>query len=75
MSNEKLNETQNNISVVNVLLLAQKALRNASGAYEALRLLGAEKHLPGLDSCESTRKEALKSVDDYLRLLQVFDKI
>jgi len=53
-------------SVIDVLNLAREALMNASGAYNALRLLGAEKHLPGLSSCEDKREEALEAIEKYL---------
>ena len=54
-------------SANDVLNLAREALMNASGAYNALRLLGAEQHLPGLSRCEIKRKEALEAIEKYLR--------
>jgi len=53
-------------SANDVLNLAREALMNASGAYNALRLLGAEQHLPGLSRCEDKRKEALEAIEKYL---------
>ena len=53
-------------SANDVLNLAREALMNASGAYNALRTLGAEQHLPGLKQCETKRMEALEAVERYL---------
>ncbi len=49
-----------------IMKLAKEALLNTHGAYGALKLLGAEKHLPGLKDCERKRDEAIKAIDDYL---------
>lgn len=75
MGNKTLNlyEPTNGIShnvkhsATDVIKLAREALMNGSGAYNALRLLGAERHLPGLNSCENKRKEALEAIDSYLK--------
>lgn len=37
----------------------EKALRHALGAYEALKIVGADKHLPGYASCLKATKAAL----------------
>lgn len=49
-----------------IMKLAKEALLNTHGAYGALKLLGAEKHLPGLKECEMKRDEAIKAIDNYL---------
>ena len=43
------------------VVLIEVAL-NAVGAYEALRTVGASRHLPGLAHCEARLKEVLKRV-------------
>lgn len=50
-----------------VIRLCEIALRNAKGAYKALRSVGADKHLPGLESCEKNLEAALKAINDYLK--------
>lgn len=67
-NNETANGIKHNVkrSADDVIKLAREALMNASGAYNALRLLGAERYLPGLSACENKREEALKAIEDYL---------
>lgn len=50
-------------NTVDVIKLCKEALLNASAAYEVLHLLGFEKHLPGLPSCELNCKKALKAIE------------
>lgn len=48
-----------------LIKLCKEALMNASGAYDSLRIVGADKCLPGLKMCEDKKDEALKAIDEY----------
>ncbi len=41
-----------------------EACQNALGAYDALKIIGADAYLPGYDHCLERLKQALKSMED-----------
>ena len=40
---------------------------SATGAYQALKNMGADKHLPGFKHCVDDLKKAIKEYDKYKR--------
>jgi hypothetical protein len=45
------------------LVKIEKALAGSLGAFEALELVGADKYLPGHETCKKEVQEALKIVE------------
>lgn len=43
--------------------VVRQALLDARAAYEALRLVGADVHLPGYESCVETLEKAIRALD------------
>ena len=73
--NKTLSQTTVMHSATSVIKICEEALLNAGGAYNALRLLGAKNELPGLVSCEQKREEALSIINQYLKHIELREKI